>query len=102
MNICAFLAHCIDFRAYFFSLRVPLRLRLPRFDVNFIGRSAFLPSGFLYNFLAIGRIVFKGVPGFSFTSFLIKSDHADIYILWGDIFMMVKKLKMFLPFGFLT
>jgi hypothetical protein len=31
--------------------------------------------------LAIGRIVFKGVPGFSFTSFLTRSDHAVIYIV---------------------
>jgi hypothetical protein len=40
-----------------------------------------LPSGFLYNFLAIGRSVFKGVPGFSFMSFFTRSDHAVIYIV---------------------
>jgi hypothetical protein len=83
MNICAFSAHYIE--SPYLCLRVPLRLplrpRLSRFDVKFIGFPMGLPSGFLYNFLAIGRIVFKGVPGFSFTSFLTRSDHAVIYIV---------------------
>ena len=38
----------------------------------------------MYCFFAIGNIILSGVPGFSFTSFLIKSLHAVIIYIGGD------------------